>query len=593
MVDHGFRFPFALTALGQLSSMLLGEAGVAGRAGEGGSAFACREAGIAGLHLRLAACSVPTLLGPLPLPLLQPGPPRCWAWRRCDRRPRPARPSPACSPSPSALRPRSFWATIPTWGCRVRAVPVAGQRGRGARCPGAWWRPRRCAICKLKPGRLQEPTPAPAVAFINMLKAATPLVTLAVGLAARLERLSKLTLLATALIAFGTAVATASEAATGECREGCIIRKERLLGGLWACDGQASTSRSCLACALVQATSAGSPLWPLPSASCSRACAWCSRRSCWGRCVCVGVRPCESGSSEVCIACFCCTRLSSLHPPSAPLEHTYTPPSPRRPSTTSWRRSCTWAPSPPPSWPAARTSSSGTRGCPQRCAWPRCEGGPGLLGPQNPLGSCLPLPPHLLLTLLHVPGSPGAGLGGAPVVRGPVCDGPHAQLPGQPFLLPLHQARLSYQLQGCRCVQGGRQAFSRRLAVCGAHAGGEAVPSRAGSNAASSGVFLTSCRAAGLRAGCLKNVIVVWGGILQGDKVSERELQASGPCVLVCRDAARRAGCARRRQFAHGWCSPPLQGYAISLGGFVLFSFARMRRPAGAEHGSSPHRKRR
>lgn len=49
-----------------------------------------------------------------------------------------------------------------------------------------------------------------------MLKAATPLVTLAVGLAVRLEAMSKLTLLSTALIAFGTAVATASEAGTGE-----------------------------------------------------------------------------------------------------------------------------------------------------------------------------------------------------------------------------------------------------------------------------------------------------------------------------------------------------------------------------------------
>jgi drug/metabolite transporter (DMT)-like permease len=53
-----------------------------------------------------------------------------------------------------------------------------------------------------------------SVAFINMLKAATPLVTLAVGLALRLEAMSKLTLLSTALIAFGTAVATASEAGT-------------------------------------------------------------------------------------------------------------------------------------------------------------------------------------------------------------------------------------------------------------------------------------------------------------------------------------------------------------------------------------------
>lgn len=41
------------------------------------------------------------------------------------------------------------------------------------------------------------------------------MVTLALGLALGLERLSKLTLLATALIALGTYTATASEAASG------------------------------------------------------------------------------------------------------------------------------------------------------------------------------------------------------------------------------------------------------------------------------------------------------------------------------------------------------------------------------------------
>ncbi|KAL4425525.1 hypothetical protein ABPG75_009541 [Micractinium tetrahymenae] len=54
-----------------------------------------------------------------------------------------------------------------------------------------------------------------SVAFINIMKAATPMVTLALGLALGLERLSKLTLLATALIALGTYTATASEAASG------------------------------------------------------------------------------------------------------------------------------------------------------------------------------------------------------------------------------------------------------------------------------------------------------------------------------------------------------------------------------------------
>lgn len=48
-----------------------------------------------------------------------------------------------------------------------------------------------------------------------MMKAATPLVTLGVGLGVGLEQLSLLTLLSTALIALGTAVSTAAESATG------------------------------------------------------------------------------------------------------------------------------------------------------------------------------------------------------------------------------------------------------------------------------------------------------------------------------------------------------------------------------------------
>ncbi|KAI3438776.1 hypothetical protein D9Q98_001193 [Chlorella vulgaris] len=54
-----------------------------------------------------------------------------------------------------------------------------------------------------------------SVAFINIMKAATPMVTLAVGLALGLEQPSKLTLCGTALIAGGTAIATCSEAASG------------------------------------------------------------------------------------------------------------------------------------------------------------------------------------------------------------------------------------------------------------------------------------------------------------------------------------------------------------------------------------------
>lgn len=54
-----------------------------------------------------------------------------------------------------------------------------------------------------------------SVAFINIMKAATPLVTLLLGLSMRLEHPSKLTLVGTALIALGTALTTAAEAGTG------------------------------------------------------------------------------------------------------------------------------------------------------------------------------------------------------------------------------------------------------------------------------------------------------------------------------------------------------------------------------------------
>ena len=48
-------------------------------------------------------------------------------------------------------------------------------------------------------------------------------------------------------------------------------------------------------------------------------------------------------------------------------------------------------------------------------------------------------------------------------------------------------------------------------------------------------------------AGCLKNVLVVWGGILQGDTITPRELQ----------------------------------GYGIALLGFAMFSLSRLRGGAG------------
>lgn len=43
------------------------------------------------------------------------------------------------------------------------------------------------------------------------------------------------------------------------------------------------SSERCLAFALLQATSTGSPSWPFLPVWCSRASGWCSQRSCWDR----------------------------------------------------------------------------------------------------------------------------------------------------------------------------------------------------------------------------------------------------------------------------------------------------------------------
>lgn len=93
-------------------------------------------------------------------------------------------------------------------------------------------------------------------------------------------------------------------------------------------------------------------------------------------------------------------------------------------------------------------------------------------------------------------------------------------------------------------------------------------------------------------AGCLKNVLVVWGGVLQGDVVTPQELQAS---VLVGMGPARlpwtRPGCQRcaARPVMHQHALmpgldeliprlvPAPQGYAVSLVGFVLFSASKLR----------------
>lgn len=72
--------------------------------------------------------------------------------------------------------------------------------------------------------RLQPASRPVAVAFINICKASTPAVTLLVGLALGLERLSKPALVGTMLISLGVAMATASEVDTGEGMPRRVLR---------------------------------------------------------------------------------------------------------------------------------------------------------------------------------------------------------------------------------------------------------------------------------------------------------------------------------------------------------------------------------
>ena len=239
MVDHGFRFPFALTSLGQLSSMLLGE-----WAGQGTVAPDCGRRGwlpCLAAHPDRTCIFVPTptlLDPPAPFPahclvLLQPGWRPVWAWRHCGGHPPWPPSSPACCQCLPALRLPCSWETLPTWDSQVIACfcwPVCWSVCRSKCCtktpavqccacppalPGAHSPPlsyMSCFAALLCCSLLPAP---PAVAFINIMKAATPMVTLAVGLAMGLERTCPTSLLATVLIAVGTAIATASEAASG------------------------------------------------------------------------------------------------------------------------------------------------------------------------------------------------------------------------------------------------------------------------------------------------------------------------------------------------------------------------------------------
>ena len=215
MVDHGFRFPFALTALGQVSSVSMG-AWEARRAAMHGR----RQAGCSGTRLQLVLlCSVSAELpAPACLPACAPAPAALLA---CQLGLFSLRPPPSLRFALTRLLPvsASFAACL-----FLGNVAYLGLSGAAARCQGGarCARPTGCLHLRRLPSSPRGPPPprpaAPpprAVAFINMLKAATPLVTLAVGLALGMEQLSLPVLLSTGLIFGGTTVATASEAATG------------------------------------------------------------------------------------------------------------------------------------------------------------------------------------------------------------------------------------------------------------------------------------------------------------------------------------------------------------------------------------------
>jgi hypothetical protein len=212
MVDLGFRFPFALTSMGQVSSMLLGEWAASNpsysallKAVESSPAVQRFQllwsTALSGVHFSVLA--------------LQPGWRREQAWRHCERHP-PGMPcSPSCCLCRSALRPRCSWAMLHIWGCLVswrRFVSNTSVVNLAVRPTG---KPVQRPTRKLLKLAVAPFATAAAVAFINIMKAATPMVTLAVGLALGLEQPSKLTLCGTALIAGGTAIATCSEAASG------------------------------------------------------------------------------------------------------------------------------------------------------------------------------------------------------------------------------------------------------------------------------------------------------------------------------------------------------------------------------------------
>ena len=108
MVDAGFRFPFALTAMGQATSTLLGELYAWGVVLMSRKVLHCEHSKACRRICKGSAFVLPTLPPCLALP--QPLPHAWRASRPCDRPRRAAPCSPSCCPCRSALRRRCSWA---------------------------------------------------------------------------------------------------------------------------------------------------------------------------------------------------------------------------------------------------------------------------------------------------------------------------------------------------------------------------------------------------------------------------------------------------------------------------------------------------
>lgn len=85
-------------------------------------------------------------------------------------------------------------------------------------------------------------------------------------------------------------------------------------------------------------------------------------------------------------------------------------------------------------------------------------------------------------------------------------------------------------------------------------------------------------------AGCLKNVLVVVGGVAQGDVVTAQEVQVRGEGVLWGRQMCSVLAPAGLPDMSATLPPvPPLsQGYGVSMLGFMLYSAARRQQQAPA-----------